>query len=111
MQELLNQSIFEINRYITSVNESNNMATPFLAKTIVEKRGNKKPRVYYDRLQDGVHAPKPVFCPVMKKWTSPLREKWAERLFHAIRINRRFDNPLNQDEYIPSASDNEDNIF
>ena len=107
MQELLNQAIFEINRYIISTNESNNMATPFLAKTVVEHRGTKKPRVFYNRLPDGVHAPKPEYCPILKKWRSPLKEKWAGRLFHAIKINRKLQNPQ-ENVYIPSAFDYED---
>ena len=55
MQKNMNKAIIEINKYITSVNKLNDMATPFLADTIIEHRGEKAPRVFLNRFPDGVH--------------------------------------------------------
>ena len=89
MQIKSNKSILEINKHITAVNESNDMVTPFLADTIIEYRGGKAPRVFLNRLPDGVHPP--------TKEPKTLLNKLAERFFHAINLNRKFDNHLISD--------------
>ena len=77
MQNLLNQSIDEINKYINTVNISNGMVTPFLSDTIMTKTHTNK-RIHYNRLADGVHA------------SEELSEKWARCLCRAIKFNRNF---------------------
>ena len=77
MQQLLNRSIDEINRYIHTVNTNNDMVTPFLADTIMTK-SNTQQRIHYTRLSDGVHA------------SEDLREKWAKCICRAIKFNRDF---------------------
>ena len=87
MQKNMNKAIIEINKYITSVNKLNDMATPFLADTIIEHRGEKAPRVFLNRFPDGVHPP--------TEEPRALINKLANRLYYAININRKFDNPDN----------------
>ena len=97
MQENMNKSIFEINKHITALNYSNDMATPFLANTIIEHRGMKAPKVFLNRLPDGVHPP--------TQQPRILINKLAKRLFNSIRINRKLDTPIDFDQEISSISD------
>ena len=97
MQENMNKSIFEINRYITSVNASNDMVTPFVANTIIEYRGEKAPRVFFNRFSDGVHPP--------TEKPRTLINKISKRFFHAINLNRKFDKPNDSYEYITLDSE------
>lgn len=77
MQANLISAISSINKHIIEVNNSNNMATPYIAETVMSNTGpNKPPRIHYKRLTDGVH-PSPT-----------LRDKWINKLVHAIKINR-----------------------
>ena len=69
------------------------MVNPDLAATICEERAGKPVRIHYDRVKDGVHP------------TDTTLVNWAKKLHHAININRHFNAPINFDEYIPSASD------
>ena len=87
MQEMLNYVTEEVNHHIVKTNVSNNMMTPDLAATIVEKRKDTPTRYHYSRMHDGVHP------------TNTLRRKWAKKLQRAIDINRRYDNPIDYEEY------------
>ena len=93
MQVLMKKAILAINQYITEVNESNQMVTPYLANTVIEYRGEKIARVHYKTLKDGVHP------------NDKLVPKWAKRMQHVINVNRRFDSPPMPDIHIPSSSD------
>ena len=92
MQDMLNEAVFFINRHITEINESHNMATPDLEAAICEKRAGKATRVHYTRFVDGVHP------------TDRTQKKWAKKLLRAIVANRHFDNQIDLDDYTPSAS-------
>ena len=82
MQANLISVISEINKFIVSTNSRNNMATPFLADTIIKSCGpHKNTRVHYDRLVDGTHA------------TSTTNQKWAKLITKAMTINRKKKSP------------------
>ena len=53
-QEILNQSIMNINPIIVSLNEKNNVPTPWIAKRVHIPRKNGAHH-QYDRLCDGIH--------------------------------------------------------
>ena len=82
MQANLISVISEINKFIVSTNSRNNMATPFLADTIIKSCGpHKNTRVHYDRLVDGTHA------------TLTTNQKWAKLISKAMTINRKKKSP------------------
>ena len=99
MQDIMNRTILEVNKHIIATNMSNGMATPDLAKSIVEHRGGKRPRFHYSRFGDKDHPSDGVHpCP-------DLKTTWAQRLVRAIRVNRRYDNPTVFEEHMSSGYD------
>ena len=78
MQHHLNQAIEQINKYINTVNTSNDIVTPFLTDTIMTKSAHSHPRIHYSRFTDGVHA------------SQDLKERWAKCLCRSIKFNRDF---------------------
>merc|ERR1712173_413056 len=82
MQDNLITSIIEINSNIIEINRAHNAFTPKLADSIIQKPRNKKHRIHYSRLVDGVHPVQSV------------REDWASKLIHAIKINRSSNRPI-----------------
>ena len=88
MQDIMNRTILDVNKYINATNTSNNMVTPDMAKSIVEHRSGKRPRFHYDRFGDEKHPSDGVHP------TPDLSQKWAKHLQRAINKNRRYDNPI-----------------
>ena len=77
MQHNLIDTIIGINTNIISINQSRHAFTPKLADTIITKPGkNKKHRIHYSRLVDGVHP------------TESVKGDWARILMQAITKNR-----------------------
>ena len=77
MQHNLIDTIIGINTNIISINQSRHAFTPKLADTIITKPGkNKKHRINYSRLVDGVHP------------TESVKGDWARILMQAITKNR-----------------------
>ena len=79
MQINIINAICLINRFIISLNISNQMFTPKIADDIITKKGSKRPtyRVQYNLLDDGCH-PLP-----------PINTSWAKALLHAVEKNRQ----------------------
>lgn len=73
-QNILNHSINEINKHITTQNKCMNITTPFLAAPI-HIRCCKRVRHVYNKLQDGLH-PSTAICKI-----------WAEKLYENALIN------------------------
>ena len=77
MQKNMIYSIVEINKHIVRTNISNNMHTPKLADVVIRKKGKGRGyRLFADKFRDGVHP------------TDDTRERWAELILSAIKINR-----------------------
>ena len=82
MQQRLQDSLIQINRYIITLNMKSRAHTPKLANTVIQKKGKGKGyRVYFDNLKDGVHA------------TDDTAKRWAEMIMEAIRTNRGYAKP------------------
>ena len=82
MQEMLIRAIMQINEHISQINGTNDMATPDLAGTVVERREGRQTRIHYSRVWDGVHPEKNT------------RVQWARKLQKAINRNRGYDSPI-----------------
>jgi len=73
MQIKLNLMVTEVNRRITSMNESRGLATPFLHSEVWCKRGKRGHVAQWWNLRDGVHPTERV----MVKWRAMLVKTYA----------------------------------
>ena len=78
MQEMLTRAILQVNEHISITNGINDMATPDLAGSMVERREGRPIRIHYSRVWDGVHPEKNT------------RVQWARKLQKAINRNRGY---------------------
>ena len=104
MQRNLDKVVLSTNKYLQTVNMSNQMETPHLESTVVEHRIGRAPRFHFGRLVDGVHAP-PYDAEKLPQ--ENLVWKWADRLNQAITVNRRINFPVDFDIPLESSSDQE----
>ena len=83
MQYSLISAIRSLNNNIVQINSANGMTTPHMATTVMQNMGaDRRPRVFYSRFRDGVHAGK------------DLKIKWAKKLIKAMTLNRANSVPL-----------------
>ena len=98
MQYPLISAIQSINNNIVQFNSSNGVTTPHLATTVMTNMGpNRRPRVFYNRFRDGVHAAK------------DLKKKWAKKLYKAMCENRNI-TPTTPVELMDSDAEDRDYI-
>ena len=98
MQYSLITAIQRINNNIVQINSSNGVTTPHLATTVMTNMGpNRRPRVFYNRFRDGVHAAK------------DLKKKWAKKLCKAMYENRNLV-PTTPFEFMDSDAEERDYI-
>ena len=79
-QEMMNQAIMKINRYIRELNTERGFETPCIANAVHRCHGHGKYKHGYSRLLDGVHPSKAVL------------QFWAKRL--AENVQNLIDNQL-----------------
>ena len=104
MQYSLISTIQQLNNTIVQYNTSNGVTTPHIATSVMSNTGpNTRPRVFYTRFRDGVHADK------------DLKKKWAKKLNKAMIENRRIQTARRilpaQIEYRYIDSDHEDEEY
>ena len=75
MQKSLENAIITINNYIIEININNNMVTPFVADTVLTKKGSRNKK-HYENLPDGLHA------------DDDLKEQWGKII--QARIDQNF---------------------
>ena len=75
MQNSLENAIITVNKYIIELNINNNMVTPFVADTVLTKKGSRNKK-HYEKLPDGLHA------------DDDLKEQWGKII--QARIDQNF---------------------
>ena len=75
MQKSLENAIITIDKYIIEININNIMVTPFVADTVLTKKGSRNKK-HYEKLPDGLHA------------DDDLKEQWGKII--QARIDQNF---------------------
>ena len=95
MQKSLEKAIIQINKFIIEINLTNKMIIPFIADTVMTKKGSRNKK-FYEKLPDGLHA------------GDELKKQWGELIAKRIDQNFSMSNGVEcvqQQNYTPPAED------